>query len=169
MRKAGFVNFIIVLFTFGSISAASAQNYQLHAVYINSFIKYIQWPSSEGDFVIGVIGDSPIIEHLEKMAAVKKAGEKSIVIKKFSSVATISNSDILFLPKESTIQLSEIITKSESWNTLIITEKEGLGIEGSGINFVERNGKLSFELNKSSLEAARLKVSTELTRLAILI
>ena len=40
---------------------------------------------------------------------------------------------------------------------------------GSDINFIERDGRLGFELNQAAINKRKLKVSTELTRLAILI
>jgi hypothetical protein len=169
MRKAGLFKCLLLLFVFGFVRMATAQNYQLYTVYIYSFIRYIQWPNSEGDFVIGVVGDSPVFEYLEKMAAVKKAGDRVIQIKKFSSSASIIYTDILFISKESSGELGKIKERLGTASTLLVTEKEGMGVEGSAINFIERNGKPAFELNKASLEAANLKVSSELTRIAILI
>lgn len=166
MRKL----FFILTFLFFGI-AVQAQNYQLHSVYIYSFIRYTQWPVDDisDDFVIGVLGDSPLIPHLQKMAEVKKAGSRTIVIKKFSSVKEVSTSDIVFMSKESGNQLQELLTKLKGKHTMIITEEEGMGNEGSNINFVIRNGKLAFELNREAMDRSNLKVSTELTRLAIII
>ena len=53
-----------------------AQNYQLHSVFLYSFTRYVQWPeeSNTGDFDILVLGDSPILPELKKMADLKKVG-----------------------------------------------------------------------------------------------
>lgn len=169
MKRVGLLKGIVVLIMSLWVSVAVAQNYQLHTVYIYSFIRYVQWPSVEGDFVIGVVGDSPIIDHLKKMAAAKKAGTRDIIVKEFASSASVSATDILFVSKSASESFEEIKSKVNTANTLLITETEGLGMEGSAINFVERNGKLAFELNRHSVEEAGLKVSTELTRLAIII
>lgn len=149
--------------------ASSAQSYQLHAVYIYSFIRYIQWPNNTGNFTIGVLGESPINSHLDNMAATKKAGSRTIVIKKFSSASEVTPTDILFIANSVEESVEAFKSTSISNNTLIITEKEGQGMAGSAINFIEKNSKLAFELNKSSIEEAGLKVSSELARLAIII
>jgi hypothetical protein len=52
---------------------------------------------------------------------------------------------------------------------MVITEQAGLGAKGSDVNFVIKGGKLAFELNQAALAKHKLKASTELTRLAILI
>ncbi len=158
---------VLVVLLFGS--SVRAQNYQLHAVYIYSFIKYVQWPGENESFTIGVLGDTPLLSHLEKMAASKKAGNRPIVIVKFQSVESIKPTNILFVSNTTSEEIDSLLEKSEKNNSLLITEKEGLGMAGSAINFVERNGKLAFELNKSSIDNAGLKVSSELSRLAIII
>ncbi|MTI40782.1 YfiR family protein [Fulvivirga lutimaris] len=169
MKRVGFLKGIVVFIMLLSSSVAFAQNYQLHTVYIYSFIRYVQWPTIEGDFVIGVVGESPIIEHLKKMASAKKAGSRDIIIKEFASSASVTPTDILFVSKGASDSFEDIKSKVNTANTLLITETEGLGMEGSAINFVERNSKLAFELNRHAVEEAGLKVSTELTRLAIII
>ncbi|GAA0189831.1 hypothetical protein GCM10009122_50680 [Fulvivirga kasyanovii] len=103
------------------------------------------------------------------MAEVKKAGNRTIVIKKFNSVSEVADSEIVFMSKESGNQLQGLLSKLKGQSTMIITEEEGMGKEGSNINFVIRNGKLAFELNRAAMDRADLKVSTELSRLAIII
>jgi hypothetical protein len=51
-------------------------------------------------------------------------------------------------------------------NTLIITEKQGLVEKGAGINFVIKNNRQKFELNKKNVERYKLKVSSNLEALA---
>lgn len=150
---------------------SKAQDYRIHSVFIYNFTKYIQWPSSDqtGDFVIGVLGDSPIVASLEKLASERKIGTRTMVVKKFSSVDQISNCHMLFIPERSSDNLEAALAKIGSNSTLVMTERRGLGSKGSSINFITVDGKQKFELNKSATEKAQLKVSTELTSLAIVI
>jgi len=149
----------------------AAQNYQLHAVYMYQFIKYINWPAGEstGDFVIGVLGDSPITEHLNKMAETKKIGSRKIVIKEFDNIAQITNTQMLFVGKDVVEEVAPVLEKINGQHTLLITEEEGFGLEGSNINFIERKGRLVFELNRNAMDRESLQVSSELAKLAIVI
>lgn len=168
MKK--YLIFLVPLFFVISANhEVKAQNYQLHAVFINSFIKYVKWPDehSTGDFKIGVVGESPIIEHLSKLADVKKVNGRNIVVEKFSSLDQVKNVHILYLPETEADKLSNVLSKFGTTPTMIITEKDGLGSQGSNINFVVKNGRLAFELNLAAMEKSNLKVSQELARLAI--
>jgi YfiR/HmsC-like len=76
---------------------------------------------------------------------------------------------MLFVPSTLSGQLGEVLSKVGSKSTLVITEQPGLGAKGSDVNFIMKDGKLAFELNQTALTKHKLKASSELTRLAILI
>jgi hypothetical protein len=148
-----------------------AQNYQLHSVFIYSFARYIQWPeeASTGDFHILVLGESPILPELNNLAGKKKVGDRTIQVSRINSTSELRKCNILFIPADNSALLSEVLTKLGDAPTLIVTEQAGLGTKGSNINFILRDGKLAFELNSNSLVKRKLKPSTDLTRIAILI
>jgi len=167
MKKTSF----IVLFLALSLIPAFAQNYKMHSVFIYSFTRYVQWPETynQGDFEILVLGESPILEELKAMAAAKKVGDRVIKITKIKGVQEIRKCNMLFLPAGKSNQISEVMEKVDTQSILVVTEEPGLGIKGSDINFIVKDGKLAFELNQASVNKQGLKVSNELTRLAILI
>lgn len=161
---------LLILSLFGAYTA-QAQNYQLHSVYLYSFTRYVQWPEemAHGDFVITVLGESPIYEELMHMAEVKKVGDRAIKVSRAASPGEVKQCNILFIPADKSAQLGELLAKIGSSSTLVVTEQAGLSAKGSAINFVNKDGKLAFELNQSTLNKHKLKASTELTKLAILI
>ncbi|MBA4057362.1 MAG: DUF4154 domain-containing protein, partial [Marivirga sp.] len=54
-------------------------------------------------------------------------------------------------------------------SVLTITDANGLGQRGSCINFKVVDGKLRFELNQGVVAGSNLKVSSQLSSMAILI
>ena len=171
-RPAGIMKKLILSgFLVFSVFGLRAQNYQLHSVFIYSFARYIQWPAdaSAGDFRILVLGESPILPELNALAGKKKVGERTIQVTRINSVSELTKCNILFVPNDKSALLFDILAKLGDSPTLVVTEQAGLGTKGSNINFIQREGKLAFELNSNSLLKRKLKPSTELTRIAILI
>lgn len=162
---------IIVFFLALSLLPAYAQNYKMHSVFIYSFTRYVQWPDAynQADFEILVLGDSPILEELKAMAQAKKVGDRTIKITKINVPADIRKCNMLFLAAERSEQIAEVMEKVNTQPILVVSEEAGLGVRGSDINFIMKDGKLAFELNQTSINKQGLKVSIELTRLAILI
>lgn len=168
MRKLiGFIGLLTLFFGGNSY----AQNYNVHALYIYSFTKYVHWPESytDGDFVIGILGQSDIVAPLRKMASLKKAGDRLIQIVEFATVDDIQKCNILFVPESISDEFDNVRSKLDGSSTLLLTEKDGLGKQGSAINFILRDNRLLFEMNKTAIESADLKISQELVKYAILI
>jgi len=163
----------LVLFKAILLSSTSllAQSYQLHSVFLYSFTRYVQWPEemNKGDFDILVLGDSPITAELKKMADLKKVGDRAIKVYHIKEASQIRKCNILFVPADKSQQLPDILSKVGASSILVVTEQEGLGAKGSGINFITKEGKLAFEMNQAAMAKQKLKASTELTRLAIVI
>ena len=166
-------NFFVltILLVFTSFFAASAQNYQVHSVYLYSFMKYIKWPDSSENspFKLGVVGDSEVTPFLEKLAATKKTGNRTIelTILDASDENLIASMDLLFIPKGNGQHVAiENITEIAIRENIVIVSDEMDFPVGGHINFIEDNGKLFFELDRQALEQAGVRIATELMALA---
>ncbi|MEA3444035.1 MAG: YfiR family protein [Bacteroidota bacterium] len=167
MRKIK-ISVLLLLFT---TIAVYGQKERFEAIYIYNFTKKIEWPkeANTGDFIIGILGDSKIVPELKKVANAKKVGSRAIKVKEFSDVPEIENCHILFVVPDESTKLSAAQKKLVNNPTLFVTDKKGMAKSGSAINFIEKNGKLKFELNKSNATKKGLKVSTDLEKLAIIV
>jgi hypothetical protein len=165
------LHFLLALLLVLCVLPAVAQNYKMHSVFVYSFTRYVIWPDTynTGDFEILVLGDSPIMEELKAMAQAKKVGERPIKITKISSPAEIKKCNMLFVSASKSALIPEVMEKINTQSILVISEEAGAGQKGSDINFIVKDGKLAFELNQTSVTRQGLKVSNELSRLAILI
>jgi ribosomal protein L31 len=134
-------------------------------------MKYVNWPpaSTSGEFVIGVVGESKVHETLTKWYGAKSKGSQKIVIKEFANADAITDCHVLYIGKNKSGNLEGVLAKFAGKPTLIITDKTGLAKKGSGINFKTVNGKLKFEINQAAISNANLKISSQLTGMAILI
>jgi len=163
------------LFFVGVSCAAAGQaqppGYQLHSVFMYSFTRYVQWPEDRntGDFRILVVGESPIVAELQKVAEQKKVGTRAIRVEEAEQISGNETAHIIFIAAGKSALLPDVLTKLNAKGVLIVTERDGLGARGSAVNFVMKDGKLAFELNQATLAKQGLKASTELIRLAILI
>lgn len=168
MKFRKFILFLgLILFSF----SATSQSEKFQAVFIYNFTKHIEWPESlrSGDFIIGVLGSSPIISELETLAQSRKVGNQQIVVKRFKTTDEISLCHIIYIPSGRSGDLGAVIAAVKNHNSLIITDKEGLINAGAAINFVVSENKQKFELKKSNATKYGLKVSSDLERLAIVV
>lgn len=153
------------------LPVARAQDAKFKALFMYNFTKYLEWPSEKqkGDFVIGVYGNSPIVEELMVISQKKQVGSQKIVVKRVTSPAEFSSCNILYVPESRSAKIEEIASNCKGKGTALITDKPGLAQAISGINYVMVNGRQNFEINKGHLESQGIKVNSALLSLGIAI
>ena len=164
------VLFVTTLFA-GSVFAQERPMHEVYSMMVFNFTKYVQWPdhTAGGEFVIGVIGNNDVYNTLNTWYGGKPRGSKTYVIKKFNSSDEVTDCHVVFIDKTKSGVFDDVNNKLKGKGSLIITDKNGLGEKGSGINFKTVDNKLKFELNQKAIEASNLKVSGALSSMGILI
>jgi roadblock/LC7 domain-containing protein len=169
MKSKFLFSLLVSVCLFGSFASVKAQDERFKAIFIYNFTKYINWPVTHGDFVINVLGNDGIIKEIETIAAKKTVGSSKIDIIQIFSTSEIINCHILFITSSKMDLLSEVFLIAKKNNILVVTEKANACKGGSCINFLSRDGKLTFEISKSNIEACGLQVSVDLVKLGILV
>jgi hypothetical protein len=144
----------------------SAQNEKIQSAMIYTIVsKYVEWPETykNGDFVIGVLGNSLIINELNDLSESRNVGGQKIAVKKFKTVGEITACHVLFVADNKINDMDEAITKVG--NTLIITDDAPATTKGNAVNFIEVNGKQSFWVKPQNATKKGLVVSPELGKL----
>lgn len=162
---------IVSILPLSEVTAQDRPQYEVYSMMLFNFTKYVQWPDHDagGEFVIGVVGNNDVYKTLSTWYQGKPRGSKTYVIKKFNSSAEVTDCHVVYIDKVKSGEFENIATQVKGKSTLIITDKNGLGEKGSGINFKVIDNKLKFELNQKALESSNLKVSGALSSMAILI
>jgi hypothetical protein len=144
---------------------------KVYAVFLVNFGQKIQWPTENPDeeFTIGVLDNPEVASELKTVAKTKSIRNHKISVHEFSDAGKVDYCHILFIPTPHSNRLSSVISKLSDSPTLIVTEKEGLAKRGSIINFLTVDSKLKFELNLALLEKRKMKASTDLKVLSILV
>ena len=90
-----------------------------------------------------------------------------IHVTKISSLGEFKKGHILYIGSDWVPRYQEVAAKIGDDPVLLVTE-QATGANKGNVNFVNnKEGKLAFELNKPAIEKHKLKVSAELSRLAI--
>ena len=145
-----------------------AREYELKAVFLYNFIKYIKWennPEKEA-YYIAVLGESEIVEPLKQIALRRKIDDVSIRIRQISDIGDARFNHLLFIPLSQKDYWNQAQKKGISPDTITIGEFQGASREGVIFNFFITKGKLKFSVNVQALTRAGVTVSSHLLKLA---
>lgn len=170
MRKLAFSIFLSV-YWLTAFSQQEKPMSEIHAQMIYNFIKYIQWPNEgeAGEFIVGIIGEDDVFSTLKSYYDGKPKGAKKYSIRKLASADEAATCAVVYIGKNKSGQFDAVKTAASGKPILTITDSFNLGRKGSCINFKVLDGKLKFELNQASIASSTLKVSSQLSSMAILL
>ena len=160
---------LIMLGLFALCFSSKAQDEKFKALFMYNFTKYIEWPQSKqsGDFVIGVIGSPAIVGELNAIAQRKTVGSQAIKIKEISSSDEMAKMHIVYVAEGKSDDAAAIAGKIKGKGVVLITDKPGFAQSTSGINYIKKDGKQSFEVNQKHLTDEGVKVSAQLMALGV--
>lgn len=168
------ITLILFVWVFISISTF-AQNVKIVSLpqFISSslvvFGKYVEWPINHKneDFVITVIGDMPVYKELNTMSQNVRIGAQKVTVRYVSKVSELAGfSHIIYLSEGYSGFFNKVVDKVGAENTLLVTYRNGLLSSGSGINFIEVDGRMKYEISKSNINKRNLLVHSFLEKMS---
>jgi hypothetical protein len=164
---------LVLLLAVGGVRAQEAQpsEYQLKAAFLFNFAKFVEWPveafsEPKAPLVIGVLGENPFGEHLERTVHGKTINGHLLMVKELRSPAEARDCHILFIGTYEKTRLPEVFESLRGASVLTVGETEHFTEAGGMINFVLEGGKIRFQVNDVAAKGARLKISSKLLSLA---
>jgi hypothetical protein len=150
-----------------AIPPPPVSDYKIHCLYLYKFSQSLKWPTEPKEFIIGVVGISPLIPTLEKYIESKN---KSSVIKykvvRFANAQAITECQILYVVKDQINNFDLINAKVVGKSILVVSEVPGLIKRGSGVNFIADDGySIKVQMNKAVIESHQLKTTTDFLKL----
>jgi hypothetical protein len=133
------------------------------------FSKYVNWPQNHksGDFIITIVGNQEIFNELTANVSNMTVGAQSVVVKYCKRASDLSGySHIVFLAENNSVYIRKAVEMIGAENTLLVTSDDGLLSSGSGINFVEVDGLMKFEISKSNIQKRNLEIHSWLEKMA---
>jgi hypothetical protein len=138
------------------------------ALFVYNFAKFIDWSESQlnGEFVIGVVGNSDVYNEIVNISSGKKLRNLNIAVKKMNKTSLLSSCNVIFVCENESSNLETIVNFYKNSPTLIITERQGLIHKGSCISFRLENDKLRYEISKKNFASRGLVIDKILEQMA---
>jgi hypothetical protein len=156
----------------GACAVASAPTeYEVKAALLYNFAKFVSWPDSafedaRAPFIIGVLGDDPFGDILERTVNDRRVGERPFVIRRWTRVEDARPCHILFVSASEQKRVPRLIQGIAGANIFTVGDVEGFAERG-GIADFEMDGKrVRIEINPKSADRAKLHISSKLLALA---
>ena len=167
---------IFVLIPHVQVLGANVTEYGLKAVFLYNFTKFLTWPdkafsNADAPLVIGILGDDPFGETLNKTVEGKIINGRSIQVRRFDGfdprqAAVIGKCHILFICSSENDDIGEILASIKGFSVLTVSEYEGFPAKGGTILFFRKENRLALRINLEAAKKARLQISSKLLQIS---
>ena len=157
----------------GAATPAPPREHEVKAAFLYHFSQLVEWPAgatSAGEpFVIGVVGPDPFGSALEQALAAKSVRAQPIRLRRFRGVEGLDSArvHVLFVGGTDPALHERALDAVGRQPVLTVGEAEGFAERGGMIGFrVTGDGRVGFDINTRRAEAAGLRMSSQLLKLA---
>jgi hypothetical protein len=169
-------------------ASTSSREYQVKAAFLYNFINFVDWPKektadSNEPITIVIVGKDPFGRAFEPITN-KKIKNRKVIVKRFSGFAELKKSrenrnpeaqrqiialrkcHLVFICSSEAKKHKEITNLVKDHSVLTVADVKGFLESGGVINFVIEDKKVRFEINIAAAKQAKLKIRSQLLRLA---
>ncbi|TAN70459.1 MAG: YfiR family protein [Methylobacter sp.] len=157
---------LLLIFTAGAGLADEVTEYDLKAAYLLNFADYVEWPNSPKPITICVYGDNPFKATTIATLLEAKAGQIDADFKYPRQLEQLTACNILYLAPSEQENFGKTIALLRNAPVLVVTDVQGRSPPGAMINLITESNRLRFEINISTVLAAKLKISSKMLKLA---
>ncbi len=159
---------------FAAAAGGDASPSLVQAGFITKFPLFVYWPDGAwepgpGPFVIGVIGDSPVLADLQQLARYTEIEGSSLEIRQLAGPEETGGCHIVFIGAGEDAHLEAILAALHGRPVLTVADSPGFAARGVHINFYVESERVRFELNQQACEDAGLGLSFRLRNVARLV
>jgi hypothetical protein len=155
-------------------AAAPGRECEIKAAFLYNFTKFIDWPAqtfanADTPIVMGVLGDSPCVQALERLVQDRKVNGRTLVVRRITSAEQAKVTQLLFVGSAQEGQFAGLEPALHSLPVLTVGESPAFATLGGAIDLLPQGDKIRFEINIDAAEHAGLKISAQLQKLAAVV
>ena len=155
----------------GAAAADSTLEYRVKAAFLYNFTRFVEWPplrtaNESAPLVIGVLGEDPFGETLDKTVSGKRVKGRSVEVERFESEAGIERCHVLFVSGSESDRLPLVLNRLEGLPVLIVGESKDFIEHGGAVRLFRKDGRVQFEISLDASDRAQLQISARLLKVA---
>ena len=144
---------------------------EVEAAYLYQFGRYVEWPSDQrwasDTFYICVLGADPFGTALDEIVRGKIIAGQPVAAKRILGPSESQDCRILFISPSEDSRVPAILQALQGTGAVTVSRGTDFTQRGGMIGFVTEERRVRFVVNLAAAKTARLRVSSQLLRVAV--
>lgn len=163
LNRSRIFTLVLLLLAMAIPASAQSREYKLKAAFIYNFVKFVEWPSTQGPIKVAILGQDVFDGELNKLET-RKVDGRPLEVSVINDVGQATDYHVVFLAD--TTQAQKLLNRVQGKPVLTISDEPGFSQKGGGITLTSARNRIRFQINKKTLDKANLRPNTRLLALA---
>jgi hypothetical protein len=146
------------------------REYAVKVALLYNFAKFVDWPpesfkNEASPFILGIVGTDPFGATLETLKDKTVKGRR-LIIRKLPRLENFDECHLLFFSGSEKSNVRNLLASLKNHNILTVSDMEKFASQGGMLGLVNVDEKINFEVNIDTVSHSKLKVSSQLLKLA---
>ena len=146
--------------------------YKVKGAFLYNFAKFVEWPAvafktNDSPLIIGALGDTMLPPDLEQAVEGRTVNGRPVVVRRSKRIEDLMDAHVLFISSSEQADYGRIMGMLTGRGVLTVGESSEFLRQGGVINFVLRDNKVRFEIDRTAAEREGLQISSQLLKLAV--
>jgi len=143
---------------------------QVETAMIFNMTRFVEWPgesfpAGNAPFTICVLGKGELAAAVGALQG-KTIKGRPAVVRQVSQVGEKEACQILVIDKSERRRLRTVLKQLNRNGVLTVSDAPRFASAGGGVGFIEVDGRVAFEINPEAVRQCRIKISSQLLKLA---
>ena len=148
--------------------------YQVKAAFLYNFAKFIEWPSEAFEnpsdpLMVCVLGEDPFGHALDDVIRGKEIDGRMLAVRRITDARQAKGCRMLFVSSSEPRSVLSVLSTINLSGVLTVGESDSPASAGMIINFILERGKIRFAIDTVAAERGKLRFSSRLLSLAIVV
>lgn len=162
--------------TTGPVSPAApatpSREAQITAVFLYNFAQFVNWPADafpdgKSPLELGVVSADPgVADSLLAAVDGKSVGGHPLAVRRFATPGEARACHVLYVEGVPPVEVERLVERFRKSPVLTVGNTPAFLTQGGVIHLFTEDNKMRFEVNLRAMEAARLKISSQLLKMA---
>jgi hypothetical protein len=164
-----FCAFLAAVLTGPVANAQQHDERTIKVAYVFNLTKYVEWPHSGKQLVVGFVGDGPMGEALEKMLNGKMSGSMVIRVINSPGYDVLEQCDIVYVAYSSPKNVRATLDRLRGKSVLTVGDTESFAKDGGMVGLVRSGEQVQLQVNLDAVQEAHLQISSRVLALATIV
>jgi hypothetical protein len=157
--------FILLFIPFNHLYANEAED-ELKSLIVGKIAKFVNWEYSDSKYFVITVYKNQLSNYFDSIHEGKYINGKEIRIEYINNIENLNFTNVLYISKANSSELSSIFNYIQNKNILTISSLRGFSQKGGMIQIYSISQKLKLKINLKKAKKENIQIKASLLRMA---